>query len=91
MIGRLNHVAIAVPDLEAATAIYRDTLGATVSAQMAEPEHGVTVRGLHHRDRGRAPGAQSATPPSQLLCELTDLTEPQPGRPPGPVVLWSEP
>ena len=43
MIGRLNHVAIAVPDLEAATAIYRDTLGATVSAQMAEPNHGVTV------------------------------------------------
>ena len=43
MIGRLNHVAIAVPDLEAATATYRDTLGASVSAQMVEPEHGVTV------------------------------------------------
>jgi len=43
MIGRLNHVAIAVPDLEVATATYRDTLGATVSAQMAEPDHGVTV------------------------------------------------
>lgn len=43
MIGRLNHVAIAVPDLAAATALYRDTLGATVSAAQAEPDHGVTV------------------------------------------------
>ena len=43
MIGRLNHVAIAVPDLEAASAQYRDALGATVSAPQAEPDHGVTV------------------------------------------------
>jgi methylmalonyl-CoA/ethylmalonyl-CoA epimerase len=43
MLGRLNHVAIAVPDLEAATATYRDTLGASVSAPQALPEHGVTV------------------------------------------------
>jgi catechol 2,3-dioxygenase-like lactoylglutathione lyase family enzyme len=43
MIGRLNHVAIAVPDLEAAVATYRDTLGATVSAPQDEPDHGVTV------------------------------------------------
>lgn len=43
MIGRLNHVAIAVPDLAAATAIYRDTLGADVSAPQDVPEHGVTV------------------------------------------------
>ncbi len=43
MIGRLNHVAIAVPDLAAASAIYRDTLGARVSAPLALPEHGVTV------------------------------------------------
>jgi methylmalonyl-CoA/ethylmalonyl-CoA epimerase len=43
MIGRLNHVAIAVPDLAAATATYRDTLGATVSAAEDLPEHGVTV------------------------------------------------
>lgn len=43
MIGRLNHVAIAVPDLEAATATYRDTLGAKVSAPQSLPEHGVTV------------------------------------------------
>ena len=43
MIGRLNHVAIAVPDLAAATALYRDTLGATVSDPQPEPDHGVTV------------------------------------------------
>jgi len=43
MLGRLNHVAIVVPDLAAATAIYRDTLGAKVSAPQALPEHGVTV------------------------------------------------
>lgn len=43
MIGRLNHVAIAVPDLEAAAAQYRDTLGATVNAPQPEPDHGVTV------------------------------------------------
>ena len=42
-LGRLNHVAIAVPDLAAASAIYRDTLGAKVSAPQALPEHGVTV------------------------------------------------
>ena len=43
MIGNLNHVAIAVPDLEAAAATYRDKLGATVSAPQALPEHGVTT------------------------------------------------
>lgn len=43
MIGRLNHVAIAVPDLEAAAAQYRGTLGAEVGAPQAEPAHGVTV------------------------------------------------
>lgn len=43
MIGRLNHVAIAVPDLLAALAVYRDTLGAEVSEPQALPEHGVTV------------------------------------------------
>lgn len=43
MLGRLNHVAIAVPDLAAASATYRDTLGAVVSAPQALPEHGVTV------------------------------------------------
>jgi len=43
MIGRLNHVAIAVPDLEAAAASYRTVLGATVSPPQDEPDHGVTV------------------------------------------------
>jgi methylmalonyl-CoA/ethylmalonyl-CoA epimerase len=43
LIGRLNHVAIAVPDLAAATAKYRDVLGAKVSAPLPLPEHGVTT------------------------------------------------
>jgi methylmalonyl-CoA/ethylmalonyl-CoA epimerase len=43
MLGRVNHIAIAVPDLEAATAVYRDTLGARVSQAQALPEHGATV------------------------------------------------
>lgn len=43
MLGRVNHVAIAVPDLVAATTSYRDTLGAHVSQAQALPEHGVTV------------------------------------------------
>ena len=43
MIGRLNHVAIAVPDLEAAIAQYRDTLGADVGPVQDEPDHGVQV------------------------------------------------
>jgi methylmalonyl-CoA/ethylmalonyl-CoA epimerase len=43
MIGRLNHVAIAVPDLAAGTALYRDMLGAKVSAPVDQPDHGVTT------------------------------------------------
>lgn len=43
MLGRINHIAIAVPDLAVAAASYRDTLGATVTASQALPEHGVTV------------------------------------------------
>ena len=43
MIGRLNHVAIVVPDLRAAAALYRDTLGATMGLPHALPEHGVTA------------------------------------------------
>jgi methylmalonyl-CoA/ethylmalonyl-CoA epimerase len=43
MLRRLNHVAIAVPDLAAGAAVYRDVLGAKVSAPQAEPDHGVTV------------------------------------------------
>jgi methylmalonyl-CoA/ethylmalonyl-CoA epimerase len=43
MIGKLNHVAIAVPDLEQAAGAYREALGARVSAPQPEPDHGVTV------------------------------------------------
>lgn len=43
MIGRLNHVAIAVPDLESASALYKQTLGADVSEPVPMPEHGVTT------------------------------------------------
>ena len=43
MIGKLNHVAIVVPDLAAAAALYRDVLGARVSAPVPLPEHGVTT------------------------------------------------
>jgi methylmalonyl-CoA/ethylmalonyl-CoA epimerase len=43
MIGRLNHVAIAVSDLAKASRLYRDLLGAEVSEPVAQPEHGVTT------------------------------------------------
>jgi methylmalonyl-CoA/ethylmalonyl-CoA epimerase len=43
MIGRLNHVAIAVRDIAKAAAVYRETLGAEVSAQVPQPDHGVTT------------------------------------------------
>jgi len=43
MIGKLNHVAIVVPDLAAASTLYRDTLGARVSTPLPLPEHGVTT------------------------------------------------
>ena len=54
MIGRLNHVAIAVRDIAKAAEVYRDTLGAEVSAKVPQPEHGVTHRVHHaaeHQDR----------------------------------------
>lgn len=43
MIGKLNHVAIAVSDLDSATAVYRDILGAEVSGKIDLPDHGVTT------------------------------------------------
>lgn len=43
MIGRLNHVAIAVRNIDEAAAVYRDTLGADISAAEAQPDHGVTT------------------------------------------------
>jgi methylmalonyl-CoA/ethylmalonyl-CoA epimerase len=43
MIGRLNHVAIATTDLAKAVSVYRDVLGAKVSAPVPQPDHGVTT------------------------------------------------
>ncbi len=43
MIGRLNHVAIATGDIKKAAKVYRDTLGATVSEAVPQPDHGVTT------------------------------------------------
>src|SRR3954466_28632 len=43
MIGRLNHVAIAVRDIAKAAKVYKDTLGAEVTAQVPQPDHGVTT------------------------------------------------
>lgn len=43
MLGRVNHVAIVVPDLESAAAVYRDTLGAKVTDPVPLPDHGVTT------------------------------------------------
>lgn len=43
MIGRLNHLAIAVNDIAKASKVYRDTLGAEVSAKVAQPDHGVST------------------------------------------------
>ncbi|MFN0263507.1 methylmalonyl-CoA epimerase [Tepidamorphus sp. 3E244] len=43
MIGRLNHVAIAVPDIDKAAAVYRDTLGADISDKVPQPDHGVNT------------------------------------------------
>jgi methylmalonyl-CoA/ethylmalonyl-CoA epimerase len=47
MIGRLNHVAIAVPDIDKAAAVYRDTLAAEVSGKVPLPDHGVTTVFVH--------------------------------------------
>ncbi|AXK80154.1 methylmalonyl-CoA epimerase [Pseudolabrys taiwanensis] len=47
MIGRLNHVAIAVRDIAKASAVYRDTLGAEVSEKVAQPDHGVSTVFIH--------------------------------------------
>jgi methylmalonyl-CoA/ethylmalonyl-CoA epimerase len=43
MIGRLNHVAIAVPDIARAAEVYRTTLGASVSETVQQPDHGVST------------------------------------------------
>ena len=66
MLGRLNHVAIVVPDLAAATALYRDTMGATVSEAVDQPAHGVTGPGPDLADgehRGRGAGRRARIAP----------------------------
>ena len=51
MIGRLNHVAIAVRDIAKASKVYRDTLGADVSAKVPHPDHaGTAVQQIHQCD-----------------------------------------
>ena len=70
MLGRLNHVALAVPDLAAASAAYRDTLGATVSAPQALPEHGVSGRLRRCRQhQDRAAGAAGRGSPIAAFLE----------------------
>src|SRR5262249_20041626 len=63
MIGRLNHVAIAVRDIAAATRVYRETLGAAVSAAVPQNEHGVTTGFItlpnQKTDSWEPPGAAS--------------------------------
>ena len=82
MIGRLNHVAIAVPDLAAATQVYRDTLGARVSEAVDQPEHGVTTvfielptprsscSACSARAR-RSPASWSGTPMAEFIISAT--------------------
>ena len=65
MLGRLNHVAIAVPDLAKGAEIYRTMLGATVSAPQAEPEH-------EQDSRAQAePAWLNVAQPVAPLCEST--------------------
>ena len=82
MIGRLNHVAIAVPDLAAATKVYRDTLGAKVSPAVDQPEHGVTTVFIELPntkvellgaigDKSRSRPSSSATPTAEFTISAT--------------------
>ena len=87
MIGRLNHVAVVVPDLAAASAVYRDTLGAAVSQPVDLPEHGVTtvfvtlpntkIELLHPLGAGSPIGKFLAEHPSggmhHVCYEVTDI------------------
>ena len=85
MIGRLNHVAIAVPDLAAACALYRDSLGADGLGAVPQPEHGVTV-GVHRPSQHqveliaplgeprRSPPSSSATRPAASIISATRST-----------------
>ena len=87
MIGKLNHIAIAVPDLTAAAALYRDTLGAKVSDPIDLPEHGVTtvfVELANSKIELIHPMGEDSTSENQLkrspnggmqhiCCEVTDI------------------
>ena len=83
MIGRLNHVAIAVPDLERAAAVYRDTLGAKVSEPVPLAEHGVTTvfvelpntkLELIDPARGRARRSPGSSPATRTAARTTCVT-----------------
>ena len=84
MIGRLNHVAIAVADLDAATAVYRDTLGATVSAPVDLPEHGVRV--IH---AGLVPGVAIEDQDPKHLVSMRNMHEGEPTKRIDRGVAWA--
>ena len=78
MIGRLNHVAIAVPDLAAAAAKYRDQLGAHVHAPQALPEHGVTVLSAKLGYKAKSPvsmGSLSSEQQEEVQAFLAGLDD----------------
>ncbi len=90
MIGRLNHVAIAVPDLEAATAIYRDQLGAKVSDPLPLPEHGVTTvfidlgntKSSSSRRSERRRPSRAFSPATRPAASITSATRSRTSSPP---------
>ena len=82
MIGRLNHVAIAVPDLARAAAVYRDTLGAEVSEPVPLAEHGVTTVFVELPNTK----LELIEPPRRRLADRP-LPRPQPGRRSAPRLL----
>ena len=98
MIGRLNHVAIAVKDLAAASRVYRETLGAELSEPLPQPEHGVTVVFVtlpEHQDRAagaarrelahrRASSAATRTAASTTSATRSTTSSP-------PATGWSPP
>ena len=74
MLGKVNHIAIAVPDLEAAAAQYRGTLGARVGVPQPEPDHGVTVVFIELPKFSTLLQPLPAIVPLQLFaCELATL------------------
>ncbi|KAJ3594289.1 hypothetical protein NHX12_006620 [Muraenolepis orangiensis] len=86
-LGRLNHIAIAVPDMERATALYRDVLGATVSERVALPEHGVSTvfveLGNTKLELLHPLGEKS---PIAGFLQKNNIAHPDPGR-----IMWASP